>query len=1078
MRTTQSVTLLFAFVFCSVSTARAQVEPANPNVDEAVARCQDAIDGWGRLPPAFGDLLVILAHECGDLIAEEPCREASILYARQSIDIEEVLTVCLEAYCPLFEAEPLSCDYDLSAQNREAKGQLWGQLRAAIIERDIGPYLASTPPRNLEAPTIIDACARALAVEEASFFGEICSQMFVEESCREAVATFDDSAEHIDQFAHMAAGCLPAYCPILPEPRPDLCGLDFESLSMDDAPLWREFEETVLAFDNGSALIRQWHIQVRGLAYVNALSSRSITFETTPELEPPVSTSTTAPSPDLVITITTDSVWIEDELVVDLVDGLIPESDRFPATSPNVPAIQLEVEERAEDFATPRIFSLSLYSVTWPVATIVADRTTPYDTLVSVMMSASVGGMGTFESAVAPTIWQRMWEGSAGGTQANVIAYFSPTDQYFSPIPHSDEPIDDGPRILLGVTNEGLVILDTRETEAFVRSGLGRSITGCSEPLEDELAMTICLRPDVAETAPLLERLDYRGLYNRVVEIRDYPEWADALEADIAIHVLADRDVPLEVLVRVLDVIRWRLDYDETSDDDSFFRADYLEDDHGRRQWLFPTPFLLIPRGEESVPVWGLDRSDLDEPTVDPYPDSDNETPITLQDFETWRNREGSEEMFVTWMLDPESSAEVRAKAIEMLFEQYNCMGCSGAENLPRVGGLPAEQRDQAILDALSHIRALLDGQTFTLGTEQLFELDPISIREGTITLFELTDNSAVHEALRDQIFVPWFTERYQECAADDLHCREGELMHFDPCLETSSHVSNAAVLSILGQDLGLPILTQLITQDPPSDVYCLSSQVSDITWYPDVAEDVMTSITQRLENDPPVDSSELRTLISATLSLPDSVLLKDWIFGQLLLPEPERTFPLYRDIVDAFWEYSGSLATETDAEHYAQLIVEYAGALRWNAFSQVVRLRGAPGLELALDTLATLPAETDWGYIDGQTRENGYMRAVQWLCQRDLFLELGDGARLIYEQRINADNIVIQAMAIQCLGYVGNEDSIAQLTLLVDDATVIPAWGAEDENTLGLVAQSAIDEIRGVSTDETETPDDNSLDE
>ena len=69
---------------------------------------------------------------------------------------------------------------------------------------------------------------------------------------------------------------------------------------------------------------------------------------------------------------------------------------------------------------------------------------------------------------------------------------------------------------------------------------------------------------------------------------------------------------------------------------------------------------------------------------------------VTVNDLEKWRNRDGSEEKFVEWMLDPEATADVRSKAIEMLFEQYDY----GAEFIPRVADLPPDHRDRAILDA------------------------------------------------------------------------------------------------------------------------------------------------------------------------------------------------------------------------------------------------------------------------------------------------------------------------------------------------------------------------------------------
>lgn len=450
---------------------------------------------------------------------------------------------------------------------------------------------------------------------------------------------------------------------------------------------------------------------------------------------------------------------------------------------------------------------------------------------------------------------------------------------------------------------------------------------------------------------------------------------------------------------------------------------------------------------------------------------------VTVDDFETYRNREGSEDKFLEWMLDPDSSNEVRARAIEMFFEQYDCLGCSGDESLRQVAELPTELRDQAILDALPHIRALYDGFEYNLGTDELFALASVNVRDGSIMLYHVTDNPTVQEALIDQIIYPWLRDRHDSCPereeGEESDCVVGGLEHYDPCTTSIGRHPNSRIFTMVGRVRGLEVLMDVIAQDPIDSIYCQSTYLEEITWYAGIAEQVSTAYTQRLDNNPPSDAVGVRNLVQAALVIPDSPVLKDWIFTQLSLPDAERTFPLYRDIVDVFWEYVGAVATAEDADHYVQFMNDYGGALRWNAFSNVVRLRGAEGLEMALTTLAALPAETDFGFIDGASRDDGYKRAVDWLCNRDTLLELGEAARPIYEARIRDENLAVRAFSIRCLGWVGTEATIELFDEMLrdmrrDDPIIVPSWSADEgENTINFLVGEATERIRNPPVEE-----------
>jgi biopolymer transport protein ExbD len=75
--------------------------------------------------------------------------------------------------------------------------------------------------------------------------------MIVEPACRDAMQHFD-SVPPAERAATLARRCREAYCPRLPEPRPALCGKDFENSPPSMLlPQWKAFCATVLSFDLG-----------------------------------------------------------------------------------------------------------------------------------------------------------------------------------------------------------------------------------------------------------------------------------------------------------------------------------------------------------------------------------------------------------------------------------------------------------------------------------------------------------------------------------------------------------------------------------------------------------------------------------------------------------------------------------------------------------------------------------------------------------------------------------------------------------------------------------------------------------
>ncbi|MCA9562921.1 MAG: biopolymer transporter ExbD [Myxococcales bacterium] len=159
------------------------------------------------------------------------------------------------------------------------------------------------------------------------------------------------------------------------------------------------------------------------------------------------------------------------------------------------------------------------------------------------------------------------------------------------------------PRVLVGITEDGFTVSDLRSTPEFLTGlnggSFGAPIEGCqSGPASNELGqnqpVTVCNRN--SGNGSLLTRLNYRGLYNRLVEIHEHPAWADRWEtSNEIVNIVADREIPVEVVIRTMDVARYYLEANAYSDEEQFQTATYNMND-GQPRRLFPDPVLLLPR--------------------------------------------------------------------------------------------------------------------------------------------------------------------------------------------------------------------------------------------------------------------------------------------------------------------------------------------------------------------------------------------------------------------------------------------------------------------------------------------------
>ena len=175
----------------------------------------------------------------------------------------------------------------------------------------------------------------------------------------------------------------------------------------------------------------------------------------------------------------------------------------------------------------------------------------------------------------------------------------SPQGQNVNPSevdPPEEVPV---PRVLVAITENGFTVSDLRQSDVFRQSGLSAPIPECHNavPVEPgQVAVTVCTNPNASPGSSLLERLDYRGLYNRLVEVYRQPEWTARWdESNSIINIVADREVPVEVVIRTMDVARFFLESDHYSDEVAFRTAPYRRTDDSPLA-LFQAPVLLLPR--------------------------------------------------------------------------------------------------------------------------------------------------------------------------------------------------------------------------------------------------------------------------------------------------------------------------------------------------------------------------------------------------------------------------------------------------------------------------------------------------
>ncbi len=152
----------------------------------------------------------------------------------------------------------------------------------------------------------------------------------------------------------------------------------------------------------------------------------------------------------------------------------------------------------------------------------------------------------------------------------------------------------DSPRVRVTVTAEGFVIDELRGSDELSDNGVLAPPRHCGV----DSPVTICLRDeDDAESDALLDRLDYRTLYNRLSRARALESWAGDWSDAPRLYLRADARIPWEAVVRTADVARFSLERNRYRRDEHFRVATAERD-----STMFPVVILMaVPADDDAL---------------------------------------------------------------------------------------------------------------------------------------------------------------------------------------------------------------------------------------------------------------------------------------------------------------------------------------------------------------------------------------------------------------------------------------------------------------------------------------------
>ncbi len=93
-----------------------------------------------------------------------------------------------------------------------------------------------------------------------------------------------------------------------------------------------------------------------------------------------------------------------------------------------------------------------------------------------------------------------------------------------------------------------------------------------------------------AEMAEAMKAYDWIGLYNKLASIKSN------FKEETVINISADANIPYALIIRMMDVTRYKLEKDTYKDASQFWMAKYKKTGN-QPDFLFPDPVLSLPKG-------------------------------------------------------------------------------------------------------------------------------------------------------------------------------------------------------------------------------------------------------------------------------------------------------------------------------------------------------------------------------------------------------------------------------------------------------------------------------------------------
>lgn len=379
--------------------------------------------------------------------------------------------------------------------------------------------------------------------------------------------------------------------------------------------------------------------------------------------------------------------------------------------------------------------------------------------------------------------------------------------------------------------------------------------------------------------------------------------------------------------------------------------------------------------------------------------------------LERWANTPESEEKFAGYLLDESLSHEVHVKALELLIAQWQY-----SSGMLMNGGIlrdmqPIAERDATLRDAAPRLRAIYDEG----------DASRMRMRDAAFHLRMATDDTSIKD-LYNAVVQDWVNN------------------HWDPCEASGGAVRVADLIEAAGQAAVETKLVEILRESPFDRVICFGREVgTSVPWMLESTA-VAEAYVHRWDNGETTDNLQLRFEMledmSAYIQVP---AMRTWMFAQLTNNELDPV------LKNAILDILSDNPSDEDVAGYRELLANETYA-RWSAVQQILDIQGSDGLRFILDNL---PADSQYGFYDGAQRPDGLKSVAQRIvCVMPKLQELGDNARVVFEQHIRSDNNPVRTLAIGCLAFVGDSQTVGRLqelrTELGRRAVPATSWGAE----------------------------------